>query len=78
MLPLQGFIRLWHFLFLILKPVHCVPDTCSSDIESFRLYGQFLVGPERNRISYNKIFWIYGLNFGYMVNFYGELKPNRV
>ena len=56
MLPLQGFIRLWHFLFLILKPVHCVPDTCSSDIESFRLYGQFLVGPERNRISYNKIF----------------------
>ena len=58
--------------------IHCVPDIWSSDIWSFRLYGQFLAGPKRNGISYNKIFRIYGQNSGYMVNFFGELKPNRV
>ena len=26
--------------------LHCVPDTWSSDIWSFRLYGQFLAGPD--------------------------------
>ena len=40
--------------------IHCVPDIRSSDIWSFRLYGQFLAGPKRNRLSYNRNFRIYG------------------
>ena len=37
---------------------HCVPLIWSSDIwyEYFRIYSQFLAGPERNRLSYNKCF----------------------
>ena len=54
--------------------IHSVPDIWSSDIWSFRLYGQFLAGPERNRLSifhtiqnfrfkviYGRKFRIYGL-----------------
>ena len=63
---------------LIKLHLHCAPDIWSSDIWSFRLYGQFLARPERNGIPYNKIFRIYGQNFGYMVNFYGDFKLNRV
>ena len=48
--------------------IHCVPDIWSSDIWSFRLYGQFLAVPKQNPLSYNNIFWIYGLNFRKMVN----------
>jgi len=52
--------------------VQWVPVRSSSDIWSFRLHGQFLVGPERNGISYNKISRIYGLDSGYLVNFRGH------
>ena len=45
--------------------VHSVPLIWSSDIGPFRPHDQFLGGPERNRLSYNKRFRIYGLNFGY-------------
>ena len=52
--------------------VQCVPLSWSSVIWSFRVHGQFLPGPERNGISYNKISRIYGLDPGYMVNFRGH------
>ena len=52
--------------------IQCSPLTSSSDIWSFRVLGQFLPGPERNVISYNKISRIYGLDPGYMVNFRGH------
>ena len=38
-------------------------DAQTSDIWVFRLYGQFLLGPQRNQLSYNKSFRLYGLNF---------------
>ena len=44
---------------LIKLHLHCAPDIWSSDIWSFRLYGQFLAGPKMNGISHNKIFRIY-------------------
>ena len=63
--------------------IHCVPLTSSSDIWSFRLYGQFLAGPERNGISYNKIFRIFGQyssKFRIYGQFYGNssLKTNGI
>ena len=48
--------------------LHSLPVIWSSDIWSFRRYGQFFVGPEQNSLSYNRKFLIYGLYFGYMVN----------
>ena len=53
------------------RGIHCVPLTSSSDIWSFRLYGQFLAGPDfpiLKIIGYMVKFRIYG-------QFYGELKP---
>ena len=44
----------------ISKLLQWVPLRWSSDIWSFRVHGQFLPGPERNGISYNKISRIYG------------------
>ena len=52
--------------------IQWVPLRWSSVIWSFRVHGQFLPGPERNGISYNKISRIYGLDPGYMVNFRGH------
>ena len=60
---------------LRLFEVHWAPLTSSSDIWSFRQHRQFLVSPERNGISYNKISRIYGLDSGYMVNFSGLWRP---
>ena len=60
--PLQVFLTKWFdggaFMNYAKEPessVHWIPV-----IRSFRLYGQFLVGPERNWLSYNKHFRIYG------------------
>ena len=38
--------------------LHPIPLTRNLDIWNFRQYGPFLAGPERNGLSYNKIFWI--------------------
>ena len=38
--------------------LHPIPLTRNSDIWNFRLHGPFLAGPERNGLSYNKIFRI--------------------
>ena len=55
--------------------VHCVPLTSSSDIWSFRLYGQFLAGPEGNGISFNKFFgYMVEISDIWSINFYGEFK----
>ena len=48
------------FYLLVYHGLQWVPVRWSSDIWSFRLHGQFLTGPERNGISYNKISRIYG------------------
>ena len=48
------------------RELHPIPVRRNSDMWNFRLYGTFLAGPERNGISYNMIFRIYGLDFGYM------------
>ena len=40
-----------------------MPLTSSSDIWSFRLHRQFLVGPEPNGILYNEICRIFGQNW---------------
>ena len=64
-------VAFWDYGNLIAKVqcgIHRVLVIWSSDIWSFRLYGQFLAGPERNWLSYNRIFRLYGLDFGYMVN----------
>ena len=54
-----------------IQDVHRVSDIRSSDIWSFRLLGQFLAGPKRNGISYNKIFRIYG-HFWTKFRIYGQ------
>ena len=46
--------------------IHPILRIWTSDIWVFRLYGPFLAGPERNWISCNIIFQLYGLDFGYM------------
>ena len=46
--------------------IHLIPLIWTSDIWFFWLYRPFLAGPERNGLSHNKIFWLYGLDFGYM------------
>ena len=33
-----------------------------------------MAGPERNRLSYNRIFQLYGMDFGYM-DFFRLLRP---
>ena len=43
--------------------VHWLPPIWFSDIKFFLLYGLFLVGTERNELSYNRIFLIYGVRF---------------
>ena len=52
-----------------------IPVIRDSDIWNFRLYGTFLAGPERNGISYNKFFRLYGTNFGYMEWILRSLRP---
>jgi len=48
------------------RSIQTIPLTRNSDIWNFRLYGTFLPGPKRNKLSYNKISRLYGTNFGYM------------
>ena len=55
--------------------LHSLPDIWSSDIWSFRVFGQFFVGPEQISLSYNRKFRIYGLYFGYMVQLEGNQLP---
>ena len=43
--------------------LHWLPPIWFSDIKFFLLYGLFLVGTERNELSYNRIFLIYGVRF---------------
>ena len=60
-------VSLFHLNIITPNQIQSVPVIWSSDIRSFRRYGQFFLGPERNSLSYNKKFRIYGLYFGYMV-----------
>ena len=60
---------------LVTNLVQTIPVIRDSDIWNFRLYGTFLAGPERNGISYNKIFRLYGMNFGYMEWILRSLRP---
>ena len=55
--------------------IQTIPVIRDSDIWNFRLYGTFLAGPERNGISYNKIFRLYGMNFGYTEWILRSLRP---
>ena len=55
--------------------IQTIPLTRNSDIWNFRLYGTFLAGPERNGILYNKIFRLYGMDFGYMEWISRSLRP---
>ena len=57
------------------KHLQTIPPTRNSDIRNFRQYGTFFPGPEWNQLSYNKIFRLYGMNFGYMEWISRSLRP---
>ena len=60
----------------VAKQCDSVPATSASDTSSFRQFRQLLASPERNGISYNKIFRFYRQYFGLIGNIVGRQATN--